>query len=300
MRKLTLGSFFNILKKSIQTFRENDPLILGASTAFFATFSIVPIMLIIIDLFSLVIARKTVRHEILEKIRIAFGQETTAEIRTILLNIKALGTNIYITILGALFLLFVATTLLTIVQTSINRIWGIRIKGDKQISRMFKDRLLSVLIIMATGLMLVSGLLVQTALVFIGNYLHRLFPNFNFSLIAQLNDAASFIVVIVWFAFIYKFLPAGKINWKPVWTGSFLTGLLFSLGKFILGKILPDSNIGSIYGASGSIILILLFVFYTAMIFYFGAAFTACYAKDRGYEIKPKGYAVRIKMVELG
>lgn len=290
---------FSIARSSVQKLSENNPLVLASSTAFFTTFSLAPITFILITFFGVIVKDGVVRKEILLKIRGAFGQQTADTVSNVLQNLQSLGEKWYVSIIGLAILIFISTTLLLVVQNSINQIWGIKQKPEKHLQRVIKDRLISLLVIMASGLLIMISFLIQASLAFIGKYVIDIFPNLNLTLFELLNELVSFLIVVVWFAVIYRFLPSAKLNWKALWVGSLVTSLLFSVGRFLLVRFLPATNITSIYGASGSLVLILLFVFYSALIFYLGAAFTKVYAERRGIKFLPKPYAVRFKTVEV-
>lgn len=291
--------YTELVKHSFRLLKQNDPLILASSTAFFTTFAIAPIMLLLVSVFGLFVSDNFYRSELFERLRKVMGPQTANTIENILENIRSMNSSLLYTVIGSVFLFFVATTVLIVVQKSINKIWGITHKTDRHFRRAFKDRVVSFLIILFSGLLIFVSFITQTALVFIRQYLHKFFPELNLSLLEAGNEIVSFFIVVIWFAVILKYLPAGRIKWKNIRAGAFLTAILFSLGRFILVRLLPQTSIGTVYGTGSSVVLILLFIFYSAIIFYFGAAFTRAFAEFKGERVKPRPYAVRFKYVEF-
>lgn len=291
--------YLGLLKHTIRLLSQNDPLVLASSTAFFTTFAIAPILLLLVSIFGLFVSDSLIRSQLFDSLSEVMGTETASTVENILENIRALESNIVFTIAGSIFLFFVATTVLLVVQSSINRIWGISQKPEKNIKRAVRDRVISFMIILFSGLLIFTSFLSQTVITIIRENLDDYFPEVNWSLLQIVNELVSFVVVVVWFAVILKFLPAGRLRWKHTWIGAFGTAILFSLGRLILVRLLPQTNIGTVYGAGGSVVLILLFIFYSSLIFYLGAAFTRAYAEHRGERVKPRPYAVRYKYVEF-
>jgi len=214
---------------------------------------------------------------------------------TVLQNIQHIPTHWSYGLLGMVFLIFVSTTLFIVVQKSLNELWHIRPKKGKRIKNLFKNRAVSLAIIVATGFLFLISLLTDSALTYVGNSLNEFMPDVTAFLVRGANILISFFFVTAWFAITFKYLPDAHLHWRPVWIGAGVTGLLFSIGKFILNQVLINSRLGPIYGPSASILLIMLFVFYSSMILFFGASFTKTYADYAAFKIKPKSYAVKYK-----
>jgi len=197
-----------------------------------------------------------------------------------------------------IFLVFVATTLFKVIKSSINQIWKIRSVHRLGLAKTMTSRLQSVVVILVAGLLFVIGLLAEGAQAFLGKYVYELSPALSFYFKSALNYITSIIIVTLWFSIVFRYLPDGRPEWKVSFAGGFLTAILFNIGKIILHWMLSYSNINTVYGTSASIVLLLLFVFYTALILYYGAAFTKCWGTNSGHPIRPLPHAMHYRLME--
>lgn len=292
-RKLRIVLF--LLKDAFREFKKNDPLRFGSSTAFFTTFALPPILVILTNLLGLLYNTEDLGTSLQQDLQTMFGQRGAAQLSQVLLNIQKVPTHWSIALFGTIFLLFVSTTLFIVVQKSLNELWNIKPKAGHKIRKLFRNRVTSLAIILATGVLFLISLLADSVLAFIGNNLEELLPASTAYLIRGANILVALGFVTVWFAITFKYLPDARIHWKPVWVGAGVTALLFTIGKFILTRLLVNSQLGPIYGPSASVLLIMLFVFYSSMILFFGASFTRSYATYAAFKIKPKDYAIKYK-----
>ncbi|MFA6276067.1 MAG: YihY/virulence factor BrkB family protein [Pedobacter sp.] len=265
--------FFKHLRIAFKLFQRNDPLRLAGATAFFANFALPPILLILIRLFGFFIDRKILVTRLFERLANILDDSSTAQIRQTLRNIRGVDYNWWATILSFVFFIFVATTLFSVIKSSMDQIWSIGLNEKLGILFNLKLRARSMIIILLAGILFFVGLLTDSIQAIIGSYINTAAPTFGKIFLSILNQLLFIIIVTVWFTVLFRFLTNGRPSWKTAIRGGLLTGILFTLGKFILRIMLPLSNIGNIYGASGSIVLIMLFVFYSSFIFYFGACF---------------------------
>lgn len=271
------------LKKAFDLLKRNDPLILSASTAFFTTFSISPILIILLDFLSLFFNPEEIHKEIFGAIAATLGDATSEDIHTIVHNFKEQQTSPWLTIATTLFFYFIATTLLGVIKQAIHQLWKIRKKEEKNMMYSFKERLTEI------GMLLVAAVLVSLSY-FFDQLLVTLDAN---SLLARCIDGGfSFLVAAIWFTLILKMLPEARMSWKVGLTGGLFTGVLFKGGELLLGKILIHWKLAMIFGVSNSMALLLLFVFYCSFILYLGAAFTWEYSKALGKPIQPGKYAI--------
>jgi len=282
---------FNLLKK-------NDPLILASSTAFFTTFSLSPILIILVNLLSLYFSDRLISNALFEKLQDTFGKESAAQIENIVRNIGATQSSWGITILGFIFLFFIASTLMTVSNNSINSLWKVKRKGHIWKSD-FVERLKGGTLILLIGFLLIASLLLDASLSVINNYFKELIPAFQTKVIIGLNFVFSLTVVTAFFTVLLKLLPDAKVHWKVAFGGGLVTALLFQIGKIILGRLLLHGTVATIFGASASFALILLFIFYTSLIFYFGASFTYVYANAIKKPISPGKYSFRYEWKEI-
>jgi membrane protein len=289
--KFLVRDISTIVGESFVMLRRNDALILASSTAFFTTFSLSPIIVILVNVLGLYFKSESIRHKLIGKLQTIFGQQTASEIEKIVNNFMAFEGTWWITITSFLFLLFVSTTLLGIIRKSIHQLWNIRRKSSVRLKYTIKERLIGLGILGFIGLLFIVSLMLDTSLAIFRDYLQTLIPGINPYLIRIINLIISIGVVTAFFTVIFKILPEVSMRWNVAFTGGIVTALLFSLGKFILGRLLVESDLKTIFGASASFALLLLFIFYSSLIMYLGAAFTYSFAKAIDEPIKPGKYA---------
>jgi membrane protein len=272
--KLYAGAF----QRAFRLLKSNDPLILCSSTAFFATFSLSPILILLVNLFSLYFKSEKIGYQMFQAIGSTFGVETAKDIEVIVGNFMELESNWLITVAGSIFFLFVATTLLKVVKKSIHKLWRIRKKPKMHWGYAGQERGKAILVIFYSGILLLLSILVDTGLAVSLDYLSSAWPGVAIALIRFLNIVFSIVVVTIWFAIIFKMLPEANVRWEVAFAGGFVTGVFFNIGQFILSKVLIHARLASIFGATTSLAMILLFIFYCSFILYYGAAFTHEYA----------------------
>lgn len=277
-------SFGTILKNSLSLFLKNDPLKMAGATAFFTMFALPPILIIIVQVFSLVINPQTIRHELFTSLSNIFGKEAARQIVSIIGAVRKLAYNWVATIAGFIFLLFVATTVFKIIKSSIGQIWDVTLPAGKKTMWSIRSRLQSLMVIFLTGLLFSVGVFIETVQVFIGNFFSKLFPSLSVFFKVLLAFSISTLIVAIWFLIVFRYLTDSRPKWSIAWAGALFTSFLFSIGKMLLHLLLTYSSINNIYGASASVVLLLLFVFYAAMILYYGAAFTKTWAQYKGQD----------------
>ncbi len=291
--------FFTHFKIAFKLFRKNDPLRLAGATAFFANFALPPILLILIRLFGFFVDRRTLATRIFERLANILDEGSTAQIRQTLRNIRGVDYNWWATILSFLFFIFVATTLFNVIKNSVEQIW--KIGSNEKLGVLFtlKIRGRSMIIILLAGILFFVGIVTDSIQAIIGGYINSASPTFGKAFLTILNQVLFILIVTTWFMVLFRFLTNGRPSWKTAIRGGLLTGILFTLGKFILRIALPLSNIGSVYGASGSIILVMLFVFYSSFIFYFGACFVKVLSDNSINPIRPIKGAFLYELKEI-
>ncbi|CAN5821992.1 YihY/virulence factor BrkB family protein [soil metagenome] len=277
----------NQLKNALKLLVQNDPMRLAGATSFFTTFALPPILLILIQILSLLFNRRTISRRLFNQLEGIVGSESVHQLISTLRGFRGLASNWPITIAGFIFLLFVASTLFKVIQSSLNQLWMIRKTGDKKFKMAMVARVKSVLVIVFTGLLFLTSLVAESLKTIFGNYLQELLPATAIYFNNTITTLLSITIVWMWFTVLFRYLPDGRPTWKVALTGGFLTSILFNIGKVVLKNLLPNSNIGELYGASASIVLLLLFVFYSSLIFYYGAAFTKVWGEHLQQPIKP-------------
>jgi membrane protein len=288
-----------LFRRSLARLMQNDPLRMAGATAFFTSFALPFILLLITQFLSLLIDPQKLRRELFGDLVSIFGRESVRQVVDTLIAFRELADNLFITLIGFVFLLLVATTLLMIVKGSINQIWRIKVGEGRSFVKQLGTRLKSVLIIVATGILVIINIVAEAAKAHMGRSISALSTTIALYFNNAFTYVLSLVVVTVWFGIIFRLLPDGRPTWKVAFTGAFVTAILFNIGKILLRVLLTYSNLNSLYGTSASVVLILLFVFYSSLIMYFGASFTRVWAEYVQQPIKLLPYATRYKVMEI-
>lgn len=298
-KKVTFKGIWDVLKRSFKGFSEDKVTKLGGSLAYYTIFSMGPLLIVIISLCSLIFQREAIEGQVYDQLKGFLGEDTAITLQEIIKKAAVNGKGVVAVVIGAVTLLVGATTVFGEIQDSINGIWGLKPKPKKGWLKMLQNRVLSFSVIISLGFLLVVSLGINAIMDALSRQLSRAFPDITVTLFYILNQIITFIVISVIFAVIFKVLPDAKIKWRDVMLGSFVTGFLFILGKFGISFYISKSNVGTTYGAAGSLVVLLLWTYYSSLILYFGAEFTKAYALVYGTEIHPNSYAVTTKMVEV-
>jgi membrane protein len=299
MKKLTPRGIWGLIKGAVNCFIENRVLKLSAALAYYTVFSLGPMIIVIIFLADIFYGRQAIEGSIYGQISGLVGHDAALQVQETIRN-SALTFNSNLTAtIGFATLLIGATSVFAEIQDSINMIWGLKAKPKKGWLKMLMNRLLSFSIVVSLGFLLLVSLVVNGVLEGLMSKLKEAFPDLTVVVVYVINLIITFIVTTLLFGIIFKVLPDAKIKWKDVLIGSMATAGLFMLGKFAITFYIGSSNIGSIYGTAGSLVVLLVWVYYSAVILYFGAEFTKIYATQFGSRIHPNNYAVWIKQVEV-
>ncbi|AZI25920.1 MAG: YihY/virulence factor BrkB family protein [Pedobacter agri] len=297
--KEDLKFFFSTARNAFILYQKNDPLRLAGATAFFTNFALPPILIILIRLFGMFTDRRMLATHLFERLANILDEDSIQQIRSTLRNIRGIDQAWYITLFSFVFFLFVATTLFNVIKNSLEQIWNIGQKDKKGFLNTMKSRAISVIIILLAGILFFIGLLADSIQAIIGAYLNTNSPSFGLILTSILNQIIFVFIVTTWFTMLFRFLTNGRPTWKAALSGGLLTGCLFTAGKYILRILLPLSNISNIYGSAGSLIVIMLFVFYSSLIFYFGASYIKALSIGRETPIIPKNGSFAYEMTEV-
>jgi membrane protein len=219
------------------------------------------------------------------------GPAAAEQIQTIIKNAAISGKNTIAATIGIITLVIGATTVFGEIQDSINSIWGVKPKPKAGIMRMIVSRLLSFGIVATLGFLLLVSLAITTIVESIGHRLERMFPDVTVIVLYIVNLILTLGVTTILFAVIFKVLPDIKMKWKAIWPGAIATALLFMIGKFLISIYISKSDIGSTYGTAGSLVILIVWIYYSSIILYFGAEFTKAYALQKGVHIVPTEYA---------
>jgi membrane protein len=297
-RRKKITSIAVVFREALKELLKNDPLRLAGATAFFTTFALPPILVILIQVFKLIIGPRTIRAELFESLSKIVGPEAVEQIVDVLRSMRRIADSWLIAVSGFIFLLFVATTLFKVIKNSLNQVWKIRPRHKHGIFKKLRTRIQSVLIILVAGILFMIGIMAEALEAIVGRYIFEIAPILSVYFNTALNYIVSLFIVTVWFSVMFRYLPDGRPVWRIALTGGLLTAFLFTIGKLLLRVLLSYSNINTVYGTSASIVLLLLFVFYSALILYFGAAFTKMWAIYKEQPIPPLAHAMAYKVVE--
>ncbi len=289
-----------LLHRAARELGQNDPLRLGAATAFFTSFALPPILIILVQLLSSLYPSSLVRMMLLGKVSNLVGASAAGLVSQIVMNVADPMRSRLVTVVGFGFLLFVATTLFTIIQHSLNQLWQIRPKRDAgKFSQAAGERLRSAGLLLATALLTLLAFGADTGLSLFAASISDFDATFAYFVVRGLNGLIAWLILAAWFGVTFRTLSLAKVPWRAVTRGAALTALLIRVGETVLSQLLVARDLGPVYGPASSLVLVLLFVFYCAMIFYFGAAFTKAYAHRIGLDIRPKKSAVRYRLVNV-
>lgn len=298
MRKKIIG-VFTYLKQVFVEFLEDNILKYSASLAYYTTFSLAPVLIILISICGILFGREAIQGHIYGQIKGLVGGAAALQVQETIKNIHLTGHSWYATIISIVVLIVGATGIFGEVQDSLNKIWGLRIKTKKTWWKLILNRLLSFSLIISIGFVMMVSLLLNALVSAFGNFLARYFSEFSVVLVQIIDNVLSFVITTFLFSLMFKMLPDAKIKWKDVLIGGLITSVFFTIGKLAIGFYLGSSNISSVYGAAGSIMIIMVWVYYSSIILYLGAEFTKVYAKLYGGKIYPNEYAVWIKTEEV-
>ncbi|MCX6231255.1 MAG: YihY/virulence factor BrkB family protein [Bacteroidetes bacterium] len=296
-----MSNIIKLLKKIVYLFKESfkgfiadDSIKLSAALSYYTIFSLPPLLIIIISLSGLFFGAEAVKGEIFGQIKGLVGNPAALQIQETIKNVKLSTTNVFATTIGSIILLIGASGVFAEIQDSINYIWGIKAKPKRGLVKYFYNRLMSFSMIGSVGFLLLVGLVINSLVDVLNKQLLTIFPHEIIFLFYAVNILVIFVIISMLFTIIFKTLPDGKIALKDCLIGASFTAFLFMIGKFGIGYYLGNYNFASVYGAAGSVIIILVWVYYSAIILYFGAEFTKVYALTHGKKIIPNDYSVQI------
>lgn len=288
-----------LFKESFKEFVADNGLKLSASLSYYTVFSLPPLLMIIISLCGFFFGAEAVRGEIFGQINGLVGNNAALQIQEAIKNVTLSKSNTFSTIVGILILFIGASGVFVEIQDSLNTIWGLRAKPKRGLIKFIKNRLMSFSMIGSVGFLLMVGLIVNSVLDILSERLVVRFPKDTFYLVYAVNLLIVFSIIALLFTVIFRTLPDGKIVLRDCIVGATFTAFLFMIGKFFIGAYLGRSSVESVYGAAGSVILILIWVYYSAIILYFGAEFTKVYAHTHGQKIIPNSYTILISKKEM-
>jgi len=297
--KTKIKIILNVLKNTFKGFDDDNIAKLSGSLAYTIIFSLGPLLLVIISLCSIFLGRKAIEGEVYLQLAGFVGTAAAAQFQDVVASASLANRNAVAMTIGIVTLIIGSTALFAEIQSSVNLIWGIRPQPKKGWLKFLQNRFLSFSILISLGFLLLVTLGITTLIDGLSDRLMELFPQITVVFFYVLNLAITFGITSLVFGIIFKVLPDADIQWKHVRAGSFATAILFMIGKFIISYYIKSANVGSAYGAASSVIVLLTWVYFSAIILYFGAEFTKYYALHYGETIRPSKYAVGTKTIEI-
>lgn len=282
---------FELVKQTMKEFAEDKVPRLGAALAYYTMFSLAPLLIIAIAIAGFVFGDEAARGRVTAELGSLINEDAAATIEDLILNAGRPQAGVAATAIGVVTLLLGASGVVGQLKDSMNTIWEVAPKPGRGLLGLIKDRFLSLAMVLGIGFLLLVSLLLSAGLDAVSGWA---FGDDASTAIQILNFVASFAVVTLLFAIIFKVLPDVKVAWRDVWIGALATALLFNIGKFLIGQYLARSSTASIFGAAGSLILILLWIYYSSQILFFGAEFTQVYANRYGAKVAPAEGAISL------
>lgn len=290
--------FSAYVKAVFKEFAADNVLKYSASLAYYTVFSVAPLIVIITSLSGIFFGKDAITGEVYTQLNGLVGDDAARQIQDIIKNIHLTGNNLIGSIISVIILIIGATSVFGEVQDSLNKIWGLKVKTKKIWWKLILTRILSFSLILSIGFIIIASLILNTLVSAFGDFLSRYIHNFSIYFIEISEAVLTFLVEGFLFSLMFKILPDAKIQWRDVLFGGVITALFFTLGKQAIGFYLGKSNLTTLYGAAGSIIIFMVWVYYNSIILYFGAECTKVYANLHGRRIKPNDFAEWIQIEE--
>lgn len=298
MRKKII-TFFTFIHQVFGEFISENILKYSASLAYYTVLSIAPLLVILLSITGFLFGKDAINGQLYGEINKLVGSDAALQIQNSIQNIHVSSDNVFATTIGTIVLIIGATGIFGEIQDSLNRIWGLKIKARKVWWKVLIDRVISFSLILSLGFVLVVSLVLNAIAAAISDKIMEMLPGVGNIFLFAIDTVVTLLITTILFGCIFKVLPDAKIKWRDVSVGAFITACLFLLGKYGIGFYLGSSKLGSIYGAAGSIMILMIWVYYSSAILYLGAIFTKVYATDFGGKILPSEYSEWIKIKEI-
>ncbi len=283
-----------MLKLSFDKFSDEDTMKMAAALAYYTIFSLPPILIIIINLAGVFLEEDSFRRQLEIEMAALVGDAGAAELMHTISNIGVFQKNWWATGISIVALLFASTTVFITIQHSLNDIFRVKAKPKVNWIKLGLDRLLSFAMVLSLAFVLLISLILNAMVSFFQDWIVRLMPRLEMWYVNSTAFLVPLGITIVLFAMIFRLLPDARMRWRDAFVGATITALLFSLGKYLISYYVGNSNVASLYDAAGSVLVLMVWIFYSSTIFFFGAQVTYVYANIFGGKIRPSKNAVRI------
>ncbi|MBS9522483.1 YihY/virulence factor BrkB family protein [Litoribacter ruber] len=284
---------WQILKKAVKYLQDDEPIVYCAAIAFFTIFSLPAILIVILLVGILFFDEDTIKNEILNQADEFIGREAADQVEEVLMNVMETPSGFWYILIGVLVVIKSATMIFFIIQKALNSIWRVTLKKNVNYLRFMKYRSVTLLIVIGLGLVLVLSLMMDTVISVLGSELNNIIPGDSHHTITAINLLFNFLVILLFFTTIHKALPDAEIPWQDAFAGGIITSILFMIGKQVINLILAEIEVADYYAAAGSLVIILLWIFYSSIILFLGGEITKAYTNHRGVEVNPKPIAVK-------
>jgi membrane protein len=281
-----------LLTSTFAEWNKDNATRLAAALAYYTVFSIAPLLIIAIAVAGLVFGRDAAQGEIFRQLQGLIGAQGAAAVQEMVKSAAKPADGITAGLVGFVMLLFGASGVTGELKSALNAVWDVPPPPSAGVLVTIKERLLSLTLVLGVGFLLMVSLVISAGVAAVGRYFQEWLPGSE-PLLQAINTGASFVVITLLFMIIFRFVPDAKVEWRDVWLGAVVTSLLFSIGKLAIGIYLGKGSLGSAYGAAGSLVIFLAWVYYSAQILFFGAEFTQVYARQHGSRIVPAHAAAR-------
>lgn len=298
-QKMSFKGVWELVKDTFTGFSDDKITKLSGSLAYFTVFSMGPLLVVIISFCGIFLSREAIEGKVYSVLVSFVGSDTASQLQEIIRNASIGDKSVIAAIVGVIILLIGATSVFAEIQDSINIIWGVKPKPKKGWLKYLTNRFLSFSVIVSLGFLLLVSLALSAVIEMISGRLQSYFPEITIVVFYIINLILTVGISTLIFGTIFKVLPDAKIKWKDVFAGAVVTAVLFLIGKFAISLYISQAKVGSTYGAAGSLVILLVWVYYSSIILYLGAEFTKAYAVRFGDEIHPNDYAVTTRQVEI-
>jgi len=276
-----------LAKRTLAEWSEDGAARLAAALAYYAVFSIAPLLLVALAVAGLVFGREAAEGQLFGQLRTLVGEQGAAALQEMAKNAAQPGSGITAGAIGVVMLLFGASGVMVELKNALNRIWEVTPEKAGGLWGMLRQRFFSFTMVLAVGFLLLVSLVISAALAAMGKTFEGRLPAAE-PVMHVIQIVVSFLVITGLFALLFRYVPDAKVEWRDVWPGAAATAALFTLGKFLIGLYLGKGSFASTYGAAASLVIFLAWVYYSAQILFLGAEFTQVYARARGREIEPE------------
>lgn len=287
MKSKRVYNIIDVLRSTYKLYSKHDTGTLSAALSYYMIFSIAPVIIIVITLVAEFLGPHAVQGEVKDQLQDFLGRDGAVQFENVIKAVYNPGKTLITTVIATIFLVVGATTVFNQLRVSLNTLWEVKPQAKKPIVKYILTRIFSFGMIICVALLLLVSLVIHAGVTAFSDYLTATFSSLSVWLVLAFHHTLSLVASMILFAFIFKFLSDAKLKWRMVWEGSFFTAVLFSIGKHLISFYIGMTHVSTKYGAVGSSVMILIWVYYSSQLVFFGAQFTRALAMNRGYSLDP-------------